>query len=394
MILIVDEKLKPHIVQLLGNHNRTSESRMIMLSDKLILMNFLRHLRIKKFNKYYKLHENNNFNTAGINILIYILMLVFSYFSIDKGRFYNLINRIYNYQKAKKIDDVAKSTNESLECLIIDYDLRIDLIKSKINFYYDIRASHPYKLIDEFINKEIDLLEWTLEHDSGSIESLLKISKINFCDHRVKKIFVQSIEIKMTFLAREICDMDIEIVPYSHDLKLSPVAKVMSNPPKFLYVGRISRLKGVDKLIDVFNRIDYSDGVLTLIGGNKMPFKIDNSSISYLGGVKHNLIGSFYYNNDILIHPSYAEGFSYVIHEALSCGLPVIVSRNNAFAELVIKFNAGIVIDIINFESLSSAIKDIVSDRSKYEYMSKNALLVANMFSVKIYIDNLMRLLS
>ena len=71
-------------------------------------------------------------------------------------------------------------------------------------------------------------------------------------------------------------------------------------------------------------------------------------------------------NSRLLILPSENENFAIVVAEALSAGIPCVVSKNVGLAEIIQKNNAGEVIGELNPNSIAEGIlKVLLGDRQK-----------------------------
>ncbi|VAX11616.1 Alpha-D-GlcNAc alpha-1,2-L-rhamnosyltransferase [hydrothermal vent metagenome] len=110
-----------------------------------------------------------------------------------------------------------------------------------------------------------------------------------------------------------------------------------------LAVGRLVPEKGFHDLIKAFNTINPSDWKLVIAGG--ADHEDDYSCSLYLGAAKNKNIvmtgrlsasevNELYSNAAIFVSPSYHEGLPLVILEAMSFGLPLIVSDIEANKEL------------------------------------------------------------
>lgn len=73
----------------------------------------------------------------------------------------------------------------------------------------------------------------------------------------------------------------------------------------------------------------------------------------------------------MVIMPSRAEGFGLTGVEALSAGLPVIVSKNSGFGEALGKITSasGFVVDLDNPSSWEAANKGIWNKRKRHDSM-------------------------
>ena len=114
-------------------------------------------------------------------------------------------------------------------------------------------------------------------------------------------------------------------------------------PPRLLYVGRIAPEKGVEVLLDAFARIrsalserrplltlagyDYRGGVY----GEEFRRRVEASplgaSVTFAGHVPYGpALFDLYDAHDVLVLPSFTEGFPQVVLEAMARGLPVVAT--------------------------------------------------------------------
>lgn len=95
--------------------------------------------------------------------------------------------------------------------------------------------------------------------------------------------------------------------------------------PKVLFVGRLTRRKGVDVLLDV--RDDRFDLVFCGPGDPSVLGDVDGGRVAYFGPRERGDLVGLYYAADVLALPSRAEGnLPLVAQEALCCGLPVVLA--------------------------------------------------------------------
>lgn len=102
----------------------------------------------------------------------------------------------------------------------------------------------------------------------------------------------------------------------------------------FGFVGRITRDKGINELLEAFDNLNNCK--LLLVGNIENEEGLDqqliadskaNPSIVYTGYIQPNEIEMYYCALDCLILPSYREGFGNAIIEAAAMGTPAIVSN-------------------------------------------------------------------
>ena len=192
--------------------------------------------------------------------------------------------------------------------------------------------------------------------------NLLMIILNKFCYNFYNKIIVQSesmlIDLKDNFGVKQekLIKINNIVDTKSIDLKIvnAHVDRKALNSLTFLYVGSLSKHKGVINIIEYFNLLRRS-GIaanLVIIGSgpfrNEIEEKIRNSTYKEDICLKSWVINPFEFmlQADFLIIGSDYEGFPNVGLEANYCGLPVLVSTRTqgGAKELIInKFNGQIV---------------------------------------------------
>ncbi len=110
-------------------------------------------------------------------------------------------------------------------------------------------------------------------------------------------------------------------------------------PIRVLFVGSISRRKGVHHLLQAWKELSLPNAELLLAGNHlQLVAKLllaeaeDVPNCRMLGHVVRKDLRSLYQQADILVHPSLAEGGCAGIQEALACGVPCIVSSHSTSA--------------------------------------------------------------
>ena len=122
-----------------------------------------------------------------------------------------------------------------------------------------------------------------------------------------------------------------------------------------LHLGRLHQIKGIDILLDAFERVsvEYADVHLVLAGSDEqnMGQRIKNwASARGLAGRVH-LTGPLTESHklraladaEVVVMPSYSENFGMSAAEAMAAGVPVLVSSQAGISEWVSDFQAGIV---------------------------------------------------
>ena len=132
-----------------------------------------------------------------------------------------------------------------------------------------------------------------------------------------------------------------------------------------LVSGRLSSLKGWRLIIDSFKKFNLkiTNSQLFFIGDGEDYDMIKNyikknsleKSVKLLGRKNHNILALYLNAGDLYVAGSFVEGWSTSLMEAISCGLPAVVTNFSSAKELVKKGENGFVIedrDSSNFSKL------------------------------------------
>lgn len=129
-----------------------------------------------------------------------------------------------------------------------------------------------------------------------------------------------------------------------HFYAISPSNRPRKPPVKFIFIGSLIPIKGVDTLLNAFASLDGSqDWMLTIAGdGPEMDSLVRlaqvhrlSDRISFLGGVSPSRVASLLCDHHVLILPSRREGRPNVVLEAMAAALPVIGTDVDGTRELV-----------------------------------------------------------
>jgi len=197
---------------------------------------------------------------------------------------------------------------------------------------------------------------------------------------------------------------NIHLIP--HGIKIDELKKVniCEKIRTIGYIGRFDLIKGIFTLLDAFLLMikKYPDLKLELHGDGKQKNEIINfiASHNLLNNVfltkPEYLLERIYEGVDLLVVPSISlEGFGLVIIEAMSFGIPVVVSDLPVFLETIINFKTGLVFEHNNPVDLRNKIIEIVEDEELRSTIILNAYsLVVKDFNLQKSISKYLQLLT
>lgn len=164
-----------------------------------------------------------------------------------------------------------------------------------------------------------------------------------------------------------------------------------------LFVGRISKMKGLDVLLKAAS-IYETENILTLIVGdgefrnelNVLKEKLQLKNVVFLGSKRHEDLRLLYNISDILVLPSKKEALPLVAIEAMACGTPAVVTNQSGMDSIINK-DVGLLFEMDNEEMLAEKInlileKTVVFDKEKIGNYAKNN------YSQEIFMEKLLNL--
>lgn len=136
-----------------------------------------------------------------------------------------------------------------------------------------------------------------------------------------------------------------------------------------LYVGRLQKMKGVEEIYESARRMPETQFVM--VGGGEAKADLDNCV--FAGEVSHDRIHLWMSASDLLVLPSYSEGLPCVVMEALSCGIPAVVTAVGGNPELVIDGESGFLVPVGDVDALVRRIRQLLEDDELRERMGRFA---------------------
>jgi glycosyltransferase involved in cell wall biosynthesis len=157
----------------------------------------------------------------------------------------------------------------------------------------------------------------------------------------------------------------------------------MKNVFMYAEIGKLLKARGF-----IFNMKIVGDGPLY----NELSERIRNYGIADIVKLEGKQIDPkpYYEAAHIYIHPADKEGFGMTVAEAMSAGIPVIVSNKGGVPELINNMEDGLVVDAYKAEEWADAIINLYNDRALYHKLAQNGYITyKNRFTPKTYANNL-----
>lgn len=156
------------------------------------------------------------------------------------------------------------------------------------------------------------------------------------------------------------------------------------------FVGRITRDKGINELLEAYFNMN-TDAKLFLVGGIEKNHKVDpdlfnkaikDKNVIFVGNITD--VEKYYAAMDVLVLPSYREGFGNVIIEAGVMGTPAIVSNIPGPKDAIRDNETGLLVKVKSVKDLVDKMDKIRKNYVSKEYSNKSYNFVKDNFNSEL----------
>jgi glycosyltransferase involved in cell wall biosynthesis len=162
-----------------------------------------------------------------------------------------------------------------------------------------------------------------------------------------------------------VAESRIVVIPNFYSTDIKEAVKMSGSLPEdfILFVGNLNPFKGVDMLIEAYNRLDVKTK-LVLIGTRHPDYHYKGTDkIVLMENVPYELLIEAYQNCRFAMFPSIRlETFGVVTLEAMAQKKAVIASRSGGLSEVVADKETGLLVPPGDIEALSQAIKYLLEN--------------------------------
>ena len=269
----------------------------------------------------------------------------------------------------------------------------LKLIKEVYNFEPDeiyISTPGPLGMAGFFIGKMLKIKIVGVYHTDFAKEAFQISKDASLCsliDKYVNYFYNQMDEVKATSLEytsllsnRGIDKKKLSVFKRGIDLdifkpNISPV--IDNNIFNLLYVGRISKDKNIEFLLEVYEEVSRhlekrdKHVKLYLVGDGPLKKKLEkrnrNKNIIFTGQLNYEHLTEYYNLADLFLFPSNTDTFGMVVLEAQACGVPAVVSDIGGPKEIVVNGQTGFVAKADNLTDWADKIITFLENRSDLE---------------------------
>lgn len=164
------------------------------------------------------------------------------------------------------------------------------------------------------------------------------------------------------------------------------------------FIGRMGRDKGNNELFTAFRNIEKGNDVVLLLMGddegtmNKelVDWAKSCKKVVFAGYVSHEEIPYYLAAIDVLVHPTYREGFGMVLQEAMAMEVPIITTDIPGPSEVIEAGVSGILVPSHDADELEKAMMSFFSAPPKYNaYGKAGRKRVETCFERSLMVENI-----
>jgi len=242
-----------------------------------------------------------------------------------------------------------------------------------------IHTHHRYpELAAYYVSKKNEIKTITTVHSivSGYKKLSFRSDKIIAVSNVVKEQLVNSFSISAGKIETIYNPIDFPHLSINKE-KLREKLKIADNKIVLLFIGRISKVKGVDILLEAILRLkSENENIVLIIVGSED----DKNILSEHTIVRNHLkiftptknIAQFYVLSDIVSLPSRIDPFPYVMLEAGWFKKPFIGSNTGGIAEFIDDNVNGFLCEPDNVDELTKKIKFVIDNKEKARLAAEN----------------------
>jgi glycosyltransferase involved in cell wall biosynthesis len=176
-------------------------------------------------------------------------------------------------------------------------------------------------------------------------------------------------------------DFHSKYVPYGLNfsyLETNNIVYDKNSKIHFLFSGTLSKHKGIDIVIEVFQSLKKDNFELNIYGhGPLQDFVSDKAkhinSIHYHGSYSKEDTKNLIKSNDVVLVPSaWYENNPIILQEMIAANIPPIVSNVGSLPEMVEDKKTGFVFEMSNTASLKRVVKDIIANPASLNAIKSN----------------------
>lgn len=278
-----------------------------------------------------------------------------------------------------------------------------------------VRLESPFELVEPISAESLHMMHGVIGRFLSRFLKALQIAALR----RADRVVAISADIAGRLASFDVPAARIARIPNAVDLsRFEPPSPALRHALRerfgfradqiiVLYVGRLSRAKGIMTLVEIWPWVvaRYPKVHLVMVGSGKDSWDDCESAIveevrehaleSSVTLAGHSTdVHSYLQASDLFVSPSDYEGFSLTLVEALGCALPVVTTAVGAAPEIIRHGENGFLCAPKSAEELRAALAAALDRQEEWPRIGRRARESAEAFGVPAVVENYLDLLN
>jgi starch synthase len=236
----------------------------------------------------------------------------------------------------------------------------------------DSRQEHPH-FQSEILNEEAKRFGLPAPCIPNLSYQDKMLKEFELADH----IVVPSQHARRTFLERGFDAQKVHILNYGVEGQLFHPVRNNDGVFRVLYTGQITYRKGIQYLLEAFDKLKLKNAELVLVGRIDPAFQPVlarfEGKFTHIDKLARVDLLKQYGRSSVYALPSLADAYPLTVLEALASGLPTIISENTGSVDIVRDGEHGFVVPIRDVEAIEKALLACYESPELLARMSQNA---------------------
>lgn len=195
-------------------------------------------------------------------------------------------------------------------------------------------------------------------------------------------ITVPSTFVYTTFIEQGVPASKLRLLPYGVNLsRFQPINKPYSQRFDILFVGGMGLRKGVQYLVQAYQKIKHPAKSLTFVGSPSASLiKVLTArglwpeDAIVLGHMPQTELKKVMSRSHVLVLPSLEEGLAMVMAQAMACGCPVVASNHTGAEDLMTDGLEGFIVPVREVSALTDKLQQLADEPRLRDEMGNQAL--------------------
>lgn len=177
----------------------------------------------------------------------------------------------------------------------------------------------------------------------------------------------------------------------NNDYIIQEDRKINNEIRNVVFIGHVRREKGIEEVLAVASQ--FEEITFHIVGPITEHYYdyIPKTNVRLRGAVSSQEVQKYLMDCDLFLFPTYSEGFSIALLEAMASGIPIIATNVGANKNMIEK-NGGVIVEPMNIDSIIEAINKLQDKEVRQNISSWNINKVKNFYSINIVMDQLRQL--